>query len=129
TIDFFEVRYNLNNVPYIEYPNRVTRIGNCNGCTGSDGDIPYHNNLLGLQGGFNYSYYHLGLNEYEAAINANNPSADNPFLTEADIPNISTFKNDIVVSLKDGKNLGKYLNGDTIPSTGMTFEEFANDIA
>lgn len=42
---------------------------------------------------------------------------------------ISYFENDIVVALSDNKTVGKYKNGDIIPSAGMTFEEFAKDIA
>lgn len=40
-----------------------------------------------------------------------------------------TFKEDIKVLLLDNKTVGKYRTGDTIPSTGMTFEEFAKDIS
>lgn len=39
------------------------------------------------------------------------------------------FENNIIVSLGGGKTVGKYGNGDEIPSAGMTFEQFANDIA
>ena len=39
------------------------------------------------------------------------------------------FQNNIIVSLGGGKTVGKYGNGDEIPSAGMTYEEFANDIA
>lgn len=39
------------------------------------------------------------------------------------------FDNDITVSLSGGKTLGKYLNGQTIPSAGKTFEEVMNLIA
>jgi hypothetical protein len=39
------------------------------------------------------------------------------------------FDNDITVSLSGGKTLGKYLNGETIPSAGKTFEEVMNLIA
>lgn len=42
---------------------------------------------------------------------------------------IGTFAQDIEVSLSGGKTLGKYENGDTIPSTGMTFEDVIRDIA
>jgi len=41
----------------------------------------------------------------------------------------STFEADITVALSGGKTLGKYENGDTIPSTGKTFEEVINLIA
>lgn len=39
------------------------------------------------------------------------------------------FENDISVVLPSGRSLGKYINGDTIASTGLTFEEVMNDIA
>lgn len=41
----------------------------------------------------------------------------------------STFESDITVALSGGKTLGKYENGDTIPSTGLTFEAVMNLIA
>lgn len=41
----------------------------------------------------------------------------------------ATFTNDITVALSGGKTLGKYENGDTIPSAGKTFEEVMNLIA
>ena len=40
-----------------------------------------------------------------------------------------TFAADIVVSLDNGKTLGRYLNGETIPSTGLTAEQVLNLIA
>ena len=39
------------------------------------------------------------------------------------------FTQDIVVTLSNNKTLGKYTNGQTIPSTGKTFEEVMRDIA
>jgi len=39
------------------------------------------------------------------------------------------FDSDINVVLSGGKTLGKYVNGDTIPSTGLTSEEVMNLIA
>jgi hypothetical protein len=41
----------------------------------------------------------------------------------------STFENDIVVALSPNKTLGKYVNGQTILSAGLTFEQVINDIA
>lgn len=41
----------------------------------------------------------------------------------------SVIQNDITVRLFDNKTLGKYKNGDIIPSAGKTFEEVLNDIA
>ena len=41
----------------------------------------------------------------------------------------SLIENDITVRLFDNKTLGKYKNGDIIPSAGKTFEEVLNDIA
>lgn len=41
----------------------------------------------------------------------------------------SVIENDITVRLFDNKTLGKYKNGDIIPSAGKTFEEVLNDIA
>ncbi len=35
----------------------------------------------------------------------------------------STFQNDIVVSLSNGKTFGRYVSGDTIPATGKTAAE------
>lgn len=40
-----------------------------------------------------------------------------------------TFSSDIPVVLSSGKSLGKYINGDTIPATGLTAEEVLTDIA
>lgn len=42
---------------------------------------------------------------------------------------VNTFENDIIVSLPDGKTLGKYESGQTIPSAGKTAEEVFNLIA
>lgn len=39
------------------------------------------------------------------------------------------FENDIVVSLSGGKTVGKFSNGQTIPSTGLTPEEVWNLVA
>lgn len=39
------------------------------------------------------------------------------------------FQDDIVVALSNNKTFGKYLNGDTMPLSGMTFEEAIKDIA
>lgn len=39
------------------------------------------------------------------------------------------FENDIPVVLKDGKTLGKYKSGQTVPAQGKTFEEVMRDIA
>jgi hypothetical protein len=36
------------------------------------------------------------------------------------------FTSDIVVSLSGGKSIGKYVDGDTIPSTGLTAEQVLN---
>ena len=41
----------------------------------------------------------------------------------------STFETDTTVVLSGGKSLGKYTNGQTIPSAGKTFEEVIKDIA
>lgn len=41
----------------------------------------------------------------------------------------SFFVDDIKVSLPAGKSLGKYVNGDTIPAAGKTFEDVLKDIA
>ena len=41
----------------------------------------------------------------------------------------SLFLNDIPVILDNGKSLGKYLNGDTIPAIGKTPEQVITDIA
>lgn len=51
-----------------------------------------------------------------------------PFITQQDIPP-QVFQGDVVVSLSNNKTVGKYVSGQTIPSTGLTFEEFANLIA
>lgn len=40
-----------------------------------------------------------------------------------------TFTQNITVSLSGGKTLGKYTNGQTIPSAGQTFEDVMRDIA
>jgi hypothetical protein len=40
-----------------------------------------------------------------------------------------TFSSDIVVSLSGGKTLGKYTNGQTIPSNGLTAEQVMRLIA
>ena len=40
-----------------------------------------------------------------------------------------TIKSDIPVVLSSGRSLGKYVNGDTIPSAGKTFEEVLNDMS
>ena len=39
------------------------------------------------------------------------------------------FEEDIPVVLKDGKTLGKYKSGQTVPAQGKTFEEVMRDIA
>jgi hypothetical protein len=39
-----------------------------------------------------------------------------------------TIANDITVTLNGGKNFGKYLNGQTIPSKGWTLDQFVNDV-
>jgi len=44
-------------------------------------------------------------------------------------PSFYTFTSDIAVVLSDGKSLGKYVNGETIPATGMTVKEVIVDIA
>lgn len=49
-------------------------------------------------------------------------------VTEPIIP-AATFQNDITVVLSAGKTLGRYINGQIIPSTGKTFEEVMIDIA
>lgn len=50
------------------------------------------------------------------------------FITIDDIP-ASVFDTDTPVILSSGKSLGKYTNGQTIPSAGKTFEEVIKDIA
>jgi hypothetical protein len=47
--------------------------------------------------------------------------------TSTGITNV--FQQDIVVSLSGGKTMGKYLNGQTIPASGKTFEQVLRDIA
>lgn len=54
---------------------------------------------------------------------------DDQVLRPASSGSSSVFAQDIAVSLSGGKTLGKYENGDTIPSTGMTFEDVIRDIA
>jgi hypothetical protein len=41
----------------------------------------------------------------------------------------AVISSDITVALADGKNIGKYLNGDTIPSTGWTLDQLITDLA
>lgn len=53
---------------------------------------------------------------------------DAGYITAAEVP-AGVITQDITVSLSNGKTLGKYENGDTIPSTGMTYEELFLDIA
>src|ERR1041385_3109157 len=48
-----------------------------------------HNSLDGLQGGQNGQYYHLTQIQYQGVLNANSPSASNPFATVADITNVN----------------------------------------
>ncbi len=45
-----------------------------------------YNRLDGLQGSTETERYHLTKNQYDGAIFANDPSATNPYLTEADLP-------------------------------------------
>lgn len=48
---------------------------------------------------------------------------------EPEDPTDNLFQQDIPVSLTNGKTLGKYLNGETIPAIGKTAEEVIRDIA
>lgn len=66
-----------------------------------------------------------------AALNANYASKTNPFATEDDNSgsNSGVFGGDITVSLSGGRTLGKYVNGDIIPSKGKTSEEVLRLIA
>lgn len=47
-----------------------------------------HNSLAGLQGGQSGQYYHLTALQYQAVLNANSPTGNNPFATLADITNV-----------------------------------------
>jgi hypothetical protein len=53
---------------------------------------------------------------------------DSGFITSADIPTQIITEN-IPVSLSNGKTLGKYVNGQTIMSSGMTVTQLFKDIA
>ncbi len=53
---------------------------------------------------------------------------DSGFITAADIPTQLITEN-IPVSLSNGKTLGKYVNGQTIMSSGMTVTQLFKDIA
>jgi hypothetical protein len=46
-----------------------------------------------------------------------------------DITEDLTIKDDVVVSLTNGKTLGRYSSGQTIPSTGWTIDQFIKNIA
>jgi hypothetical protein len=43
--------------------------------------------------------------------------------------NLNMFTQDIVVSLTNGKTLGKYVNGETVPAIGKTVQQVLLDIA
>lgn len=47
---------------------------------------------------------------------------DSGFITLGDVP-VQVYTDDIPVVLSGGKTLGRYVNGDTIPSTGKTPQE------
>lgn len=53
---------------------------------------------------------------------------DAGYITSAGVP-ASLFTHDIPVVLSNGKTLGKYTSGQTIPAIGKTFEEVITDIA
>lgn len=68
---------------------------NCNtsdsdsGCSpsgggGSGSSTNNHNELNNIQGGNTSQRYHVNKQQYDAIINANSPSKDNPFLTQND---------------------------------------------
>ena len=50
------------------------------------------------------------------------------FITLGEVP-LGVFLTDTPVVLSNGKSLGRYINGQTIPSAGKTFEEVIKEIA
>lgn len=56
-----------------------------------------HNQLQGLQGGQAGQYYHLTAIEYQAVLDANGPTGDNPFATLADLSGAYSFSNGLTL--------------------------------
>lgn len=99
--DFVETKYNFNNIPYIEYYNRVTNLLNSpdGGCCGIS-DAPYNNVLYGRING-----------KWQPIFEPDR-----------------TFDADIPVIIEDGKSAGKWVNGDIIPAIGKTLTEVFIDM-
>ena len=69
-----------------------------------------------------------GVNPFEIFVVDSGVAYSAGYITIDELPD-SVFENDITVNLSGGKTLGKYTTGQTIPSTGKTFEEVINLIA
>ena len=54
------------------------------------------------------------------SVSSNLYWGDTALVTELSFSGLSVFNSDIVVSLTNGKTLGRYTNGDTIPTNGKT---------
>lgn len=74
------------------------------------------------------SWEEIDSSQFGTVKSVNNELPDENGNVQITIP-VNTFENDIIVSLPDGKTLGKYESGQTIPSAGKTAEEVFNLIA
>ena len=74
------------------------------------------------------SWEEIDSSQFGTVKSVNNELPDENGNVQVIIP-INTFENDLIVSLPDGKTLGKYESGQTIPSAGKTAEEVFNLIA
>lgn len=74
------------------------------------------------------SWEEIDSSQFGTVKSVNNELPNESGNVQITIP-VNTFENDIIVSLPDGKTLGKYESGQTIPSAGKTAEEVFNLIA
>lgn len=87
-----------------------------------------HNELEEIQGGTEEERYHLTEAQWQYLTDIVTNDTIQSILDQIETLN-PVFQNDIVVSLADGKTLGRYEDGDTIPAQGLTAEQVLNLIA
>jgi len=111
---YFGSGSNLTGIPYVT------------GGTYSNGTVTFTNNTGGTFNVSGFSTSFTGGTVSGETIITGGLSATT---MSGDGSNLNMFTQDIVVSLTNGKTLGKYENGETIPAIGKTIQEVLLDIA
>lgn len=113
---YFGSGSNLTGIPYIT------------GGTYSNGTATFNNNTGGT---FSVSGFSTGTSFTGGTVSGETIITGGLSATtmSGDGSNLNMFTQDIVVSLTNGKTLGKYENGETIPAIGKTIQEVLLDIA